>query len=154
MKHEFLIGGSGGIVAAIISAALGSLEIFLILFVFYGIVLLANVSTGVFYANQTNTYDKAKARSATYMKAGMIVAMILVAITDVLLIALSSKFGIPYHSPVLTAVFVGYQIVHEFASTMQNIKKLGNKIPNKVDNIIKDAEQSLNDGKIPDIPFK
>ncbi len=149
MKNEFLVGGTGGIIAAIIAAASGCLEIYLIMFAFYGITLIANVITGVFHANQTNTYSKNIARSAIYKKGGMIIAMILVAIADILLIALSNKFSIPYTSPLLTSIFVGYQIVHEFASTLQNLKKLGNKIPDKVDEIINGAEQSLNDGKIP-----
>lgn len=147
MKEEMLLGSTGGLIACIVSVAVGSIELFLVLLTVYSIALLGNVATGVFNALKTDMYSRVKATHAVYMKMGMIIAIVVVAIMDLLLMGLSKRYNIPYNNPLLTSVFVGYQIVHEFSSMLENIKKLGNKIPSKLEDVVKDIEDRLDKGE-------
>jgi len=71
---------------------------------------------------------------------------------DLLIMGVARYFGLTYNIPFFGAIFTGYNAVHEFKSMIENIKKLGNKVPKVIENVANKAEQALNQGKIPSPP--
>lgn len=152
MRTEQIVGATGGLIGAIAAAAVGCWQIILVVFVFYGLALFGNLGTGLLYAHQSGTYSQAKARSATYQKAGMILGIIVVAIVDVMLMGLASEGGITYQVPFLACVLAGYAATHEISSMFENLKKLGNRVPKVLEDKVKEASDALNQGKLPTLP--
>jgi hypothetical protein len=85
MKEEILLGSTGGLIACIVSVAVGSIELFLVLLTVYSVSLIGNVVTGVLNALKNETYSRVKANHAVYVKMAMIIAIVVVAIMDLLL---------------------------------------------------------------------
>lgn len=152
MRTEQIIGASGGLLGAIAAAAAGCWQIILVVFVLYGLALFGNLGTGLLYAHQTETYSSTKAKSATYQKAGMILGILVVAIIDVMLMGLASQVGVSYSVPFLACVLAGYAATHEVSSMFENLKKLGNKVPQVIEDKVKEAGDALNQGKFPRFP--
>lgn len=152
MRTDQIIGASGGILGAIAAAAVGCWQILLVVFIFYALALFGNLGTGILHAKQTNTYSQAKATHAFYMKGGMIVGIIVVSGLDILLMGFASQGGISYSVPFLSCILSGYAATHEVSSMLENLKKLGNKVPAKLEETVKDAGEALNQGKIPKLP--
>lgn len=152
MKTEQAIGLTGGLISSIIAAACGSWQIIVVVFALYGLALFGNLGTGLLYAKQTGTYSQAKAAYATYKKGGMILGIIVVAGLDIILMGLASQAGITYRVPFMAIVLAGYAATHEVTSMLDNIKRLGNKIPTKLEDTVKAAEDAINQGQIPTLP--
>jgi phage-related holin len=152
MKTEQYIGATGGLIGAIAAAAAGCWQIILVVFILYGLALFGNLGTGIFYAHQTRTYSAEKARHATYMKGGMILGILVVAVIDVMLMGLATQVGISYSVPFLACVLAGYAGTHEVTSMLENLKKLGNKVPQVLEDKVKEAGEALNQGKFPSFP--
>lgn len=152
MRTEQIIGATGGLIGAIAAAAVGCWQIILVVFVFYGLALFGNLGTGLLYAHQSGTYSQAKARIATYQKAGMILGILVVAVIDVLLMGLATQVGISYSVPFLACVLAGYAGTHEVSSMFENLKKLGNRVPQALEDKVKEAGEALNQGKLPTFP--
>lgn len=152
MKTEQALGITGGILSSIIAAACGSWQIILVVFLAYAIALFGNLGTGLMYAHQTGTYSSSKARHATYQKGGMLLGIGVLAFFDLLLMgAARSLLGFEYFVPILATMLAGYSAVHELSSMVENIKRLGNRVPAKLEETLAGAEADLDQGKIPDL---
>lgn len=152
MRTEQVIGASGGLIGAIAAAAAGCWQIILVVFVLYGLALFGNLATGVLYAKQTDTYSPAKATHATYTKGGMIIGIGVAAGLDLLLMGTASTVGFNYSVPFLACILAGYAATHEVSSMFENLKRLGNRVPKVLEDKVKDAQDALNQGKLPTFP--
>lgn len=152
MRTEQIVGVSGGLIGAIAAAAVGCWQIILVVFIFYGLALFGNLGTGILYAKQTDTYSPAKATHAFYTKAGMIIGIIVVAIIDILLMGLAAQAGVAYSVPFLSCVLAGYAATHEISSMFENLKKLGNRVPQVLEEKVKEAGDALDKGQLPRFP--
>lgn len=152
LMNEHALGASGGIIACICAAAVGSWEVVVVLFAAYALALFGNLLTGIMYAQQSGTYSTEKAKYATYQKGAMIGGIIVVALLDILLMGTARFVGFDYNVPFLVCLLAGYAAVHELSSMISNLKKLGNHVPAKLEDVVKDAEDALNQGKIPKFP--
>lgn len=148
-KHIPELGG--GLIAAIIAAAMESWQIIVVVFVLYALTLFGNLTTGLLYAQQTNTYSQDKGRQAVYRKAGMLTGIIILVLVDLMVMGMARSSGITYNIPFFACILTGYAAVHELTSMLTNIKKLGNKVPAVIDGAARKAEQALDQGKLPDI---
>jgi len=148
-EHAANIGG--GLFGLILASAIASWQVMVVVAIIYAVGLFGNLATGLLYAHQTNTYSEEKARHAIYRKGGAIVGILTLFILDLLVMGVARYFGISYDIPFFGSIFTGYNAVHEYRSMLENIKKLGNKVPKALDNTISKAEEALNQGKIPDI---
>jgi len=152
MRDEHVIGAASGLIGAIAAAAAGCWQIIIVVFILYGLALFGNLGTGILYAKQTETYSQQKARHATYMKGGMILGIIIVAVIDVMLMGLAAQVGVSYSVPFMACILAGYAAAHEISSMFENLKKLGNQVPSKLEDIAKDAQEALDKGKLPSFP--
>jgi len=152
MRTEQIIGASGGMLGAIVAAAAGCWQIIIVAFIFYGLALFGNLATGVLYAKQTNTYSPEKATHATYKKGGMIIGIGVAAGLDLLLMGTASTVGFSYSLPFLACILAGYAATHEVSSMFENLKRLGNRVPKVLEDKVKEASDSLNQGKLPTFP--
>lgn len=151
--NEHAIGATGGILACIWAAAVGSWEVVMVVFCAYALTLFGNLMTGIMYAHQSDTYSSAKAQYAIYQKGAMIGGIIIIAMVEFLLMGTAIFVGFTvYNSPFLVCLLAGYAAVHELSSMISNLKKLGNQIPAKLEDYVKDAEDALNQGKKPKSP--
>ena len=141
----------GGLIAAIIAAAMDSWQIIIVIFVLYALTLFGNLATGLLYANQTDTYSQEKGKQAVYRKAGMLVGIIILVLVDLMIMGMARSSGITYNIPFFACILTGYSAVHELTSMLGNIKKLGNKVPAIIDAAAQKAEAALDQGKIPDL---
>lgn len=148
-KHIPELGG--GLIAAIIAAAMESWQIIVVVFVLYALTLFGNLTTGLLYAQQTNTYSQDKGRQAVYRKAGMLTGIIILVLVDLMVMGMARSSGITYNIPFFACILTGYSATHELTSMLANIKKLGNKVPAVIDGAARKAEQALDQGKLPDI---
>jgi len=139
----------GGLFGLILAAAIASWQVMVVVAVIYAIGLFANLATGLLYAHQTNSYSEEKARHAIYKKGGAIVGILALFALDLLVMGVAGYFGITYSIPFFGCIFAGYNAVHEYRSMLENTKKLGNKVPQAIDDITKKAEEALNKGQIP-----
>jgi len=151
MKEETILNISGGLFGLILAAAIASWQTIVVMIILYGLALFGNLITGLLYAKQTNSYSEEKGRQAIYKKAGVITGILVLFALDLIIMGMSRSAGITYDVPFLGCIFTGYSAAHEFASMLQNIKKLGNKVPSVVEEAAKKAEEALDQGKIPDI---
>src|SRR5690606_37020290 len=152
MKENVATGVAGGLFGLILAAAIASWQVIVVVAIIYAVGLFANLATGLMYAHQTNSYSQEIARHAIYRKGGAIVGILALFMLDLLIMGVARYFGITYSIPFFGAIFTGYNAVHEFRSMLENIKKLGNKVPKVIENVATSAENALNQGKIPDIP--
>lgn len=152
MKENVASGITGGLFGLILAAAIASWQVIVVVAVIYAVGLFANLLTGLLYAHQTNSYSEDKARHAIYKKGGAIVGILALFALDLLVMGVSRYFGITYDIPFFGAIFAGYNAVHEFRSMLENVKKLGNKVPEAIENVAQKAEEALNQGKIPGLP--
>lgn len=152
MKENVASGITGGLFGLILAAAIASWQVIVVVAVIYAVGLFANLLTGLLYAHQTNSYSEDKARHAIYKKGGAIVGILALFALDLLVMGVARYYGVVYDIPFFGAIFTGYNAAHEFRSMLENIKKLGNKVPKVIENVAKSAENALNQGKIPDIP--
>lgn len=148
---ENAINISGGLFGLILAAALASWQTIVVMVILYGFCLFGNLITGLLHAKQTNSYSEEKGRQAIYKKAGVITGILVLFVLDLIIMGMSRIIGITYSVPFLGCIFAGYSAAHEFASMLQNIKKLGNKVPKVVEETARRAEETLDQGKIPDI---
>ena len=148
-KHVPEMGG--GLLAAIVAAAMSSWQIIVVIFVLYALTLFGNLITGLLYAYQTNTYSFEKGKDAVYKKAGMIVGIVILVMVDLMIMGLARNSGITYNIPFFACILTGYSAVHELTSMLGNIKKLGNKVPAVFDAAAQKAESALDQGKLPDL---
>lgn len=148
-KHIPELGG--GLIAAIIAAAMESWQIIVVIFVLYALTLFGNLTTGLLYAHQTNTYSPDKGRQAVYRKAGMLTGIVILVLVDLMVMGMARSSGITYRIPFFACILTGYSAVHELTSMLTNIKKLGNKVPAVIDEAAKKAEEALAQGKLPDL---
>lgn len=148
---ENTINISGGLFGLILAAAIASWQTIVVMVILYGLALFGNLLTGLLYAKQTNSYSEEKAQQAIYKKAGAITGILVLFALDLIIMGMARSFGVTYDVPFLGCIFAGYNAAHEFASMLQNIKKLGNKVPKVVEDAAKKAEEALDQGKIPDI---
>ena len=152
MKENVASGITGGLFGLILAAAIASWQVIVVVAVIYAVGLFANLLTGLLYAHQTNSYSQEIARHAIYRKGGAIVGILALFMLDLLIMGVARYYGVVYDIPFFGAVFTGYNAVHEFKSMIENIKKLGNKVPKVIENVANKAEQALNQGKIPSPP--
>lgn len=148
-KHAPELGG--GLIAAIIAAVMESWQIIVVIFVLYALTLFGNLATGLLYAHQTNTYSQDKGRQAVYRKAGMLVGIVILILVDLMIMGMARSFGVTYSIPFFACILTGYSAVHELTSMLSNIKKLGNKVPKAIENAANKAEQTLDQGRLPDL---
>lgn len=151
MRESIPTGITGGLFGLILAAAIASWQVMVVMAVIYAIGLFANLTTGLLYAHQTNSYSEEKARHAIYKKGGAIVGILALFALDLLVMGVARYYGITYDIPFFGCIFTGYNAVHEYRSMLENIKKLGNKVPQVIENVADKAEQALNQGKIPDL---
>jgi len=152
MRSEQAMGASGGLIGAIAAAAVGCWQIILVVFILYGLALFGNLGTGLMYAHQTGTYSQQKAKHATYMKGGMILGILVVAFIDIMLMGLAAQVGVSYSVPFMACLLAGYAAAHEISSMLENLKRLGNKIPSKLEETVKEAGDALDKGRMPGFP--
>lgn len=152
MKENIATGAAGGLFGLILAAAIASWQVIVVVAIIYAVGLFANLATGLMYAHQTNSYSQEIARHAIYRKGGAIVGILALFMLDLLIMGVARYYGVVYDIPFFGAVFTGYNAVHEFKSMIENIKKLGNKVPKVIENVADKAEQALNQGKIPSPP--
>ena len=152
MKENITTGVAGGLFGLILAAAIASWQVIVVVAIIYAVGLFANLATGLMYAHQTNSYSQEIARHAIYRKGGAIVGILALFMLDLLIMGVARYFGLTYNIPFFGAIFTGYNAVHEFKSMIENIKKLGNKVPQVIENVANKAEQALNQGKIPSPP--
>lgn len=151
MKKNITTEITGGLFGFILAAAIASWQTIVVMVILYGLALFGNLITGLLYAKQTNSYSQEKGRQAIYKKAGVITGILVLFALDLMIMGMARSTDITYNVPFLGCIFAGYSAAHEFASMLQNIKKLGNKIPQVVEDAAKKAEKALDQGKIPDI---
>jgi len=151
MKENIATGISGGLFGLILAAAIASWQVIVVVAIIYAIGLFANLATGLLYAHQTNSYSQEKARHAIFKKGGAIVGILALFVLDLLVMGVARYFGITYDIPFFGCIFTGYNAVHEFRSMLENIKKLGNKVPRVIESAADKAGEALDQGKIPDI---
>lgn len=142
---------AGGLFGFIIAAAIASWQTIVVMVILYALALFGNLITGLLYAKQTNSYSEEKGKQAIYKKAGVITGILILFALDLIIMGMARSAEITYNVPFLGCIFAGYSAAHEFASMLQNIKKLGNKVPKAVEEAAKRAEEALDQGKIPDI---
>ena len=152
MRENIATGVAGGLFGLILAAAIASWQVIVVVAIIYAVGLFANLATGLMYAHQTNSYSQEIARHAIYRKGGAIVGILALFMLDLLIMGVARYYGVVYDIPFFGAVFTGYNAVHEFKSMIENIKKLGNKVPKVIENVADKAEQALNQGKIPSPP--
>ena len=152
MKENIATGVAGGLFGLILAAAIASWQVIVVVAIIYAVGLFANLATGLMYAHQTNSYSQEIARHAIYRKGGAIVGILALFMLDLLIMGVARYYGVVYDIPFFGATFTGYNAVHEFKSMIENIKKLGNKVPKVIENVADKAEQALNQGKIPSPP--
>ena len=152
MRENIATGVAGGLFGLILAAAIASWQVIVVVAVIYAVGLFANLATGLMYAHQTNSYSQEIARHAIYRKGGAIVGILALFMLDLLIMGVARYFGVVYDIPFFGTIFTGYNAVHEFRSMIENIKKLGNKVPKVIENVADKAEQALNQGKIPNPP--
>ena len=152
MKENIATGVAGGLFGLILAAAIASWQVIVVVAIIYAVGLFANLATGLMYAHQTNSYSQEIARHAIYRKGGAIVGILALFMLDLLIMGVARYYGVVYDIPFFGAIFTGYNAVHEFKSMIENIKKLGNKVPKVIENVADKAEQALNQGKIPSPP--
>lgn len=151
MKENLTTGFAGGLFGLILAAAIASWQTIVVVAIIYAIALFGNLITGLLYAKQTNSYSEEKGRQACYKKAGVITGILVLFALDLMIMGIARSFGVTYDVPFLGCVFAGYSAAHEFASMLQNIKKLGNQVPKIIEDAAKKAEEVLDQGRIPDI---
>ena len=151
MKENISTGVTGGLLGFILAAAIASWQTIVVMVIIYGLALFGNLLTGLLYAKQTNSYSEEKGRQAVYKKAGVIIGILVLFALDLMIMGMARSGGITYNVPFLGCIFAGYSAAHEFASMLQNIKKLGNKVPIAVEEAAKKAEEALDQGNIPNI---
>jgi phage-related holin len=139
----------GGLFGLILAAVIASWQTVIVVGILYGILLFANLITGILYAKQTGTYDKNIAERAVYKKLGMTIGILALFLVDFIIMGLARSAGIIYTLPVFGCVLAGYASVHELTSMLQNLKKLGNKVPAAIEDAAKKAEDALNQGNLP-----
>jgi len=152
MKENIATGVAGGLFGLILAAAIASWQVIVVVAIIYAVGLFANLATGLMYAHQTNSYSQEIARHAIYRKGGAIVGILSLFMLDLLIMGVARYFGLTYNIPFFGCIFAGYNAVHEYKSMLENIKKLGNKVPQIIENVADKAEQALNQGKIPSPP--
>lgn len=152
MKENITTGVAGGLFGLILAAAIASWQVIVVVAIIYAVGLFANLATGLMYAHQTSSYSQEIARHAIYRKGGAIVGILALFALDLLVMGVARYYGVVYDIPFFGAIFTGYNAVHEFRSMLENIKKLGNKVPKVIENVADKAEQALNQGKIPSPP--
>lgn len=152
MRENIATGVAGGLFGLILAAAIASWQVIVVVAIIYAVGLFANLATGLMYAHQTNSYSQEIARHAIYRKGGAIVGILALFMLDLLIMGVARYFGVVYDIPFFGTIFAGYNAVHEFRSMIENIKKLGNKVPKVIENVADKAEQALNQGKIPSPP--
>ena len=148
---EHALNISGGLFGLILAAAIASWQTIVVMVILYALALFGNLITGLLYAKQTNSYSEEKGKQAIYKKAGVITGILILFALDLIIMGMARSAEITYNVPFLGCIFAGYSAAHEFASMLQNIKKLGNKVPQVVEEAAKRAEEALDQGKIPDI---
>ncbi len=148
-KHIPEMGG--GLIAAIIAAAVSSWQVIVVIVALYTLTLFGNLITGLLYAHQTGTYDPERGRQAVYRKAGMITGIVILILVDLMIMGMARTSGITYNIPFFACLLTGYAAVHELTSMLGNIKKLGNKVPAAIDAAAQKAEAALDQGKLPDL---
>lgn len=151
MKENLATGITGGLFGLILAAAMASWQTIVVVAIIYAIGLFANLITGLLYANQTSSYSEEKARHAIYKKGGAITGILSLFALDLMIMGIARSGGVTYNVPFLGSIFAGYNAAHEFASMLENIKKLGNRVPKAIEDIAKKAEDALDQGKLPDI---
>jgi len=151
MDKNFVTGAAGGLFGLILASAIASWQTIVVVVIIYAVGLFSNLATGLLYAKQTDSYSEEKGRHAIYKKAGAITGILALFALDLMIMGIARSAGVTYSVPFLGCIFAGYNAAHEFASMLQNIKKLGNKVPQAVEDAVNRAEQSLDQGKIPDI---
>lgn len=151
MKEEITTKVTGGLLGLVLAAIVASWEVMVLMAIVYAIGLFANLATGLMYARQSDTYDRKKAEHAIYKKGSAIVGILALFALDMIIMGFAQYFGVKYKLPFFGCAFTGYNAVHEYRSMLENIKKLGNKVPQVVENAAKKAEEALNQGKIPDL---
>jgi len=152
MKENITTGVAGGLFGLILAAAIASWQVIVVVAIIYAVGLFANLATGLLHAHQTNSYSQEIARHAIYRKGGAIVGILALFALDLLVMGVARYYGVVYDIPFFGTIFTGYNAVHEFRSMIENIKKLGNKVPKVIENVADKAEQALNQGKIPSPP--
>jgi len=152
MKENIATGVAGGLFGLILAAAIASWQVIVVVAIIYAVGLFANLTTGLLYAHQTDSYSQEIARHAIYRKGGAIVGILALFMLDLLIMGVARYFGLTYNIPFFGCIFAGYNAVHEYKSMLENIKKLGNKVPQIIENVADKAEQALNQGKIPSPP--
>ena len=142
---------TGGVISGIIAVAYMSWEIIVVIIALYAVTLFGNLTTGLLYSKQTHTYDKRKAENAVYKKAGMIAGILVMIAVDLFIMGLAKHHHMNYKSPFLSCILSGYASIHEFISMLENLKKLGNKVPTVIKDAARKAEEALNKGHLPAI---
>ncbi|HYF75459.1 MAG TPA: phage holin family protein [Candidatus Nitrosocosmicus sp.] len=142
---------SGGLFGLIIAAAVASWQTIIVVAVIYSIALFGNLITGLLFAKQTNSYSEEKGKQAVYKKAGVITGIMVLFALDLMIMGMARSGGVTYDVPFLGCIFACYSAAHEFTSMLQNIKKLGNKVPTVIEEAARKAEEALDQGKLPDI---
>ena len=151
MKENIATGVAGGLFGLILAAAIASWQVIVVVATIYAVGLFANLTTGLLYAHQTDSYSQEIARHAIYRKGGAIVGILALFMLDLLIMGVARYYGVVYDIPFFGAIFTSYNAVHEFRSMLENIKKLGNKIPKVLEDAANKAGNALDQGKIPDI---
>jgi len=151
MKESVATGITGGLLGFILAAAIASWQTIVVVAIIFSLALFGNLITGLLHAKQTNSYSEEKGRQAIYKKAGVITGILVLFGLDLMIMGIARSAGIIYNVPFLGCIFTGYSAAHEFTSMLQNIKKLGNKVPKAIEDAAKKAEEALDQGKMPDI---
>jgi phage-related holin len=152
MKENVSEFVGGGILSLIFVSFINSWQLIVVVAILYGLTLFGNLTTGLLYAKQTHTYSRDTAEKAVYKKTGMIIGIIVVFCVDLIIMTLSRSAGFVYSIPIFGCILSGYSAVHELISMLQNLKKLGNKVPAALEDAANKAGEALNQGKIPDLP--
>lgn len=151
MKENIATGVAGGLFGLILTAAIASWQVIVVVAIIYAVGLFANLTTGLLYAHQTDSYSQEIARHAIYRKGGVIAGILSLFALDLLIMGIARCYGVTYDIPFFGCIFTGYNAVHEYRSMLENIKKLGNKIPKVLEDAANKAGNALDQGKIPDI---
>lgn len=142
---------SGGLISFVLLSIASSWQTVAIVFSLYVIALAGNLFTGLFCSYQTKTYSSKIANEAIWKKAGVLIGIVVFILVDWIVMGLSRSAGVTYTLPFFACVFAGYNAAHELGSMIANIKKLGNSVPQVIEDAAKKAEDALSQGKMPDL---
>lgn len=116
------------------------------LIILWVVCMVLDYVTGSAAARRNHEWNSSRAREGLWGKAGMIVAVIVAAIADIVLSLMLNMDGLqlPFHySVLLTPVVVSWYTLTELGSMAENAVKMGGRVPKWIKKGLKIAADAL-----------